>query len=507
MLLKYSLLTINSSLNCCKDIFLHLKYFAYFNYFSTLFFINYIYYKFTHKLNIRLLNQLHYSINLNGCILIKFFQWIYTNINILTINNVENFDYLHILLGKFSENCPKHSIEYTKKIFKQDFNIDMDDVFDLDESYSIKSASVAQVYKAKLKNNSTNLHLNNFGNFDISNNIAIKIVHPELKYQKIMPMIFIKIYSFLTKYIYFIYKYIPYIDLDLFLKNLLNQFNMNNEYNNINYFYNTFIDNDYVLIPKPICCSKNILIMEFIDGEDFDNLDETELTKQKIVILLNLFIKYNFFISDKYHCDLHNGNWKVQKYKDFYKIIIYDFGYVGVNNNHNVFKKITFYQDLNDFKSLGKLLSEHVYYFNNEKINDINIFSDEFNDYVNYYKKQKFDIVRIVYNFLFYKKLQVNSYILELIISTILIKNQLTAYVFPKLGYTNPNDTIKINLIYINFMEKYNIFPELIEEIKTSHIENDLFKEQYKYENKYFEKILDDFIIEKSDNTYNSIDI
>ena len=312
MLLKYSLLTINSSLNCCKDIFLHLKYFVYFNYFSTLFFINYIYYKFTYKLNIRLLNQLHYSINLNGCILIKFFQWIYTNINILTINNVENFDYLHILLGKFSENCPKHSIEYTKKIFKQDFNIDMDDVFDLDESYSIKSASVAQVYKAKLKNKSTNLHLNNFGNFDISNNIAIKIVHPELKYQKIMPMVFIKIYSFLTKYIYFIYKYIPYIDLDLFLKNLLNQFDMNNEYNNINYFYNIFIDNDYVLIPKPICCSKNILIMEFIDGEDFDNLDETELTKQKIVILLNLFIKYNFFISSVNRKVLQ-VDWEVKK--------------------------------------------------------------------------------------------------------------------------------------------------------------------------------------------------
>ena len=42
---------------------------------------------------------------------------------------------------------------------------------------------------------------------------------------------------------------------------------MENEFNNNEYFYNTYYNNPIVVIPKPLMKSNNFLIMEFIDGE------------------------------------------------------------------------------------------------------------------------------------------------------------------------------------------------------------------------------------------------
>jgi hypothetical protein len=69
------------------DFYYKSKYFIYFNIFLNVIFMNYVYYTFFGVTNTNLIMLLSYSINLNGCILIKLIQWL--NNHILFIKNDE----------------------------------------------------------------------------------------------------------------------------------------------------------------------------------------------------------------------------------------------------------------------------------------------------------------------------------------------------------------------------------------------------------------------------------
>ena len=137
------------------DLIIYFKYFIYFIFFLTILSFNIIYYKIFNKYNNKLIYLLYESIHYNGCILIKFVQWLYTNIELLEIESNSITD----LFMNFFENCNIHSIKYTKKIFKNDFAIDFDSVIELNSNFQIKSGSIAQVYRCKLKN-SNKLNIN-----------------------------------------------------------------------------------------------------------------------------------------------------------------------------------------------------------------------------------------------------------------------------------------------------------------------------------------------------------
>ena len=78
--------------------------------------------------------------------------------------------------------------------------------------------------------------------------------------------------------------------------------------------------------------------MEYEDGEKIDDLINSEYTKNKIMMLLNIF-NYDCMLNKAiFHCDLHQGNWKLQKFNKFYKLVIYDFGYCQQFTNNIIFK-------------------------------------------------------------------------------------------------------------------------------------------------------------------------
>ena len=64
-------------------LFFLLKYFLYFVFFINFLLINLIYYSFFNKSSTFLIEKLYFTINLNGCVLIKFIQWSLDNINFL----------------------------------------------------------------------------------------------------------------------------------------------------------------------------------------------------------------------------------------------------------------------------------------------------------------------------------------------------------------------------------------------------------------------------------------
>jgi predicted unusual protein kinase regulating ubiquinone biosynthesis (AarF/ABC1/UbiB family) len=206
-------------------------------------------------------------------------------------------------------------LKYSKNLFFEEFGYLFDDIFIIDETYPIKSGSVAQVYKAYFKNNAINTINNDFNinDFNINDPIAIKVVHPEIEYQLICPVYFVKIYTYLVTNFKCLYKYDIILDLNAFFSNLKKQINMENEYKNNEYFYNNYCNNNIILIPKPLMKSKNFLVMEFVEGEQFEKIDVSEYKKQILISFMSIFMK-DTFINGKYvHCDLHQANWKIYK--------------------------------------------------------------------------------------------------------------------------------------------------------------------------------------------------
>jgi predicted unusual protein kinase regulating ubiquinone biosynthesis (AarF/ABC1/UbiB family) len=491
-------------INFFIDFFIYLKYFVYFNLFLFSLISNLIYYKINNNINTRLIKSLYYSINLNGCVLIKFVQWVIINIELL---EDDNNHYILNMFKKFYENCSIHNLNYTKKMFYKDFGYKFDEILIIDEDFSVKSGSIAQVYKVKLNTNNIENEFNFLQN-EINNSInnektyALKVVHPEVYYQLFFPISFINSYKFLVSNIGFLKNYDTIFDFNSFFHNLKLQLNMNNEYKNMQYFYKTYIDNPYIVIPEPIVSSENCLLMEYVDGEFMENMAISDFEKQKISSLLNLFNKDCFFLNDYFHSDLHDSNWKVKKYKDFYQLVIYDFGYIIKNNIKELSKKTILNFDLNNLEGIGESIYESC-------ISNTNI-NKEFivNDYKKYMIKTvpyTDDYLVKTYQFCYKKKLILKPAFLELFISNILLKKYFQKYLFKHIS--DPYDSnflIKLNLNYIHVCKQYNIFKEVQTYMENAYLNNQTLLNSYLYEDNYLKNIE---IENKNENVLEEISI
>ncbi len=459
------------------DLYKRIKYFLYFTLFINLLLLNIINYKCTNKINFRLVNYLQYSINLNGCILIKFVQWINTNLEII---NIEEINVFYQLFSSFYENCYIHDLNYTKKIFNKELLNDFDKIIKLDNNYIIKSGSIAQVYKAQFENKT----------------IALKVVHPDIKYQLIYPINFIKFYKFIVKNISFLNKYDTPFVYDEFFQNLILQSDMNNEYKNMQYFYNEYLNNDYIIIPKPILSTKNILIMEYIEGQKINEIDVSAYEKQKIVLLLNLFLKDNYYFKKYYHSDLHDSNWKVVKTHDFYKVIIYDYGYIPVNNKNfqELFKLLAYYNDTLNINGMTELLYNYSIYCPNansseELIDKFKMYLENLN--VNFREPFCDELLINVYNFTVINKIILEPYIFEFFISMIIFKKYVLKYlIIKKVDIPNNNNLIQSYIITNNICYKYNIFNQLREYNNETYINNKKFIDSYEYNDIFLDNIV-----------------
>ncbi len=518
------------------DFYYKTKYFIYFNIFLNVIFINIIYYTFFGVTNDNLIKLLNYSINLNGCIIIKLIQWL--NNHILFIKNDENKTNAIIkLFSKYYENCSIHNLQYTKNLFFEEFGYSFDDIFILDETFCIKSGSIAQVYKAYFKNNdvinkiNNNINNNVINDYIIKNPIAIKVVHPEIKYQMIFPIYFINIYKFFVTNFIVLKKYDTIINYDSFFFNLKNQINMVNEYKNNEYFYNKYITNSIIVIPKPLIKSKNFLIMEYIEGEFLEKSDISSYKKQKLISFLSIFIKDTYMFGKYIHCDLHDANWKVLKQKkindvndvndandvndvndanESYKIIIYDFGYIIENNLNEHIKNLIYYLDLNNSYEIGKILFEHI---ENLKIKDTNSL-----DFLEYKENLIAKFVKYnercypytdsnllaCYNFCYSNEYKLKNNLLDLFVSIMLLNKHFKKYLF--LNCNNEDNSFNdkkyyksiydLNLFYISICEKYDVFHNVKDFLNNKYINNTIFIEKINYSNSYFNSLDENLLIQ-----------
>jgi predicted unusual protein kinase regulating ubiquinone biosynthesis (AarF/ABC1/UbiB family) len=394
-----------------------------------------------------------------GCIGIKFTQWIISKLK----GTEHNQKYSKIIsyFEDIFDNCGNHNIKYTENIFKKDFGKELGDIFDMNNFEIIASGSIGQVYKTRFKKKKTHdVNIIQSEKFN-KDDICIKVRHPFIDYIKSYQMLFIYFIIMLQKINYFKKKYNLHFNLFDFIDNINKQIDFNIEaYNNIK-IYNSYKDNEYIIIPKVHNFSKNIIISSFEHGQSVDDISEYQQCK---VALNMLCLVYNMAIVDNFmHGDLHIKNWAVRPYKKMYQIIVYDFGICFYGPTSEYAEKLLYYAEIQDIKNLIRVFLDDSNYENKNKeelLNELyNIFKDICNEPFN---------MNIVYNKLIYLfssyNLIINNLFLNILVFFCLVEDlwKRTNIICQDASILDLKSILKNQkLDVISFCKTYNIYPKL----------------------------------------------
>ena len=253
-----------------------------------------------------------------GSLYIKFFQWYISNLKTYIINNnsqrSKNMKKFIDYFEDIFEQCPYHSLNHTKKIFKESmYGILLEEYIDISTLKLIASGSIGQVYYGKRKKDNIE--------------VAVKVKHPNIESDLENQYELIKLFKFIQSISFFRKKYNLLFNIDDFLEDINLQCDFNNEANNTTIFINNFKESSkYIVFPEVLYQSKDLLITEYIEGNDVNSLSEM----QKYHTSLNFicFFKQMLFVDNFIHGDLHSKNWKIRynKKTNNTQIIVYDCG-------------------------------------------------------------------------------------------------------------------------------------------------------------------------------------
>ena len=200
------------------------------------------------------------NIKESGCITIKLVQWLLPKVEAIYDIKKDNPNHKWFYdLEEVYENCDYHDINYTKDIYKNDFNRDVDKDYEIIDE--IASGSIGQVYKLKSKTE--------------DRYFAMKVLHPDVN-SNLYIIEYLLYFMYNAPYIRNFCRYYFPIDVSDFIKDFRIQTDMINEGNNILHFIDVYKDQDVYIVPKVYKFSKNILLMSYEEGVTFDNIDVSE---------------------------------------------------------------------------------------------------------------------------------------------------------------------------------------------------------------------------------------
>ncbi len=299
-----------------------------------------------------------------GSLYVKFLQWYISKLksNILdndastyTTNLTSFVNYFEDIF----ENCPFHSLKETQEIFSGEggmTGLTLSQYIDIDSLRDIASGSIGQVYYARRKSDSCE--------------IAIKVKHPDIARNLTEQLSLIKLLSYLQTFKWLRRRYNLIFSIDDFLNDINQQCNFNNEANNnIKFRTNFETSKDFIVFPKVLFQSEDILVSEYIPGRDFTSL--TPLQQHMTGINFVCFFNQMLFIDNFIHGDLHCKNWKVHTDEaDNVKIVVYDTGICFSNKTCELTRKFWFALVKYDFKELCNTLKNFIVTDNNSIIHD-----------------------------------------------------------------------------------------------------------------------------------------
>ena len=212
------------------------------------------------------------------------------------------------MLSSICDNCNPISYDEIEEILKQEYGVNLDNVFSFIEKEPVGSASVSQVHRAILKT---------------GEEVAIKV-----KRKDITGTIDEDIKR-IRKIVHRFGKFVNFSNftggdhaLDLYLEWIEQETDFAHEKENIKVYQN-FADSvngkvsgtKKIKVPKLYeeYCTDNIIVMEFIKTQTVNKLELTDENKTKITTALNSYIRSSFWalFNDKqivFHGDPHSGN-------------------------------------------------------------------------------------------------------------------------------------------------------------------------------------------------------
>ena len=156
------------------------------------------------------------------------------------------------------DNCPKHDINDSINIFRNNFKSDIKDIVDLESLEIVASGSIGQVYKGKLLDGRI---------------VAIKVKHPKIENIKNHQLPILYLLDKIQKTKYFKNKYNLHFELRNFIEDLILQLDFKNEvFNNLKFCKN-FKNSEAVIIPKVFYYSNDIIISSYEEGISYKLID------------------------------------------------------------------------------------------------------------------------------------------------------------------------------------------------------------------------------------------
>lgn len=282
---------------------------------------------------------------------------------------------------KLQDKVEPEKIDIYEKI-KKELNIDPLQHFEEIEENPMASASMAQVFKGKLKDGSK---------------IVLKVRRENIKEIVVADLIVMKdLAAYLEKTNEEIKKInLSYI-INTFANSITKELSFRNELNNMERFTNNFKNDERIHVPITFreLSNDNILCMEFIDGfkiTDKEKIEKYGFLPQEIAragldLYIKQVLKYGFF-----HADPHPGNILMMENE---KIVFIDFGAMGslypqdkelleslllyfiqknIKKAIEKIRELSVIYNVPDEKSLERELTEIVYMIDGNSLNEISL--------------------------------------------------------------------------------------------------------------------------------------
>ena len=222
-------------------------------------------------------------------------------------------------LEKLQDEVPPFPTEDAIAILEMDLKKPVDEAFDIFDRTPLASASMSQVYKAKLRGTDTY--------------VAVKIQRPDLKDQIDIDLTLLKeSASIFEKYIPEVKQFSIYDFLEEFEIALNKELNFKAESNNILKFRKRLDGHPYVHIPKVFLnyCTRRVIVMEFMEGIKINNKEALHRPPYDRKLVASRYLDLYFdqiFTYGIFHADPHPGNVMVLPDNT---LAFIDFGIVGI---------------------------------------------------------------------------------------------------------------------------------------------------------------------------------
>ncbi|NGM63861.1 ABC1 kinase family protein [Sphingobacterium sp. SGR-19] len=244
-------------------------------------------------------------------------------------------------LIKLQDEVPTDVIDIKSKLLEA-FDIDVDEHFSHIDEVPIAAASIAQVYRAVLKDGTVVV-------LKVKREGISDIVHADLDFIRD-----------LVKLLRDKYEVIQRINLyevvQSFANSLLNELSFTNELNNIERFRRNFRENGNIYVPKTYRAYSDdgILCMEYVEGVKINDLNGLRafgipaktILQNCLDLYLEQVLQHGFF-----HADPHPGNVFVNKRG---QVVFIDFGSMGfmIPHDRDIIEAMVINFLMNDAKDL-----------------------------------------------------------------------------------------------------------------------------------------------------------